>query len=113
LANNPSDARAHCYLGNLFYDKKRYREAIREWESSVQIDSSSAIPWRNLGIAYFNVRKDADAAIAAYDSAFKANPSDARLLYEADQLRKRTGVGAPQRLATLENHSDLVSQRDD
>jgi len=113
LADNPSDARAHCYLGNLFYDKKRYEKAIREWESSVQIDSSFAIPWRNLGIAYFNVRKNADAALAAYDSAFKANPSDARLLYEADQLRKRTGACASQRLATLENHSDLVSQRDD
>ena len=113
LADNPSDARAHCYLGNLFYDKKCYEKAIREWESSVQINSSFAIPWRNLGIAYFNVRRDADAALAAYDSAFKANPTDARLLYEADQLRKRTGACASQRLATLENHSDLVSQRDD
>ena len=75
LAENPSDARAHYYLGNLFYDKKRYEEAIREWESSVQIDPSFAIPWRNLGIAYFNVRKDADAALAAYDNAFKANPA--------------------------------------
>jgi len=113
LAENPSDARAHYYLGNLFFDKKRYEEAIREWESSVQIDSSFAIPWRNLGIAYFNVRKHADAALAAYENAFKANPLDARLLYEADQLRKRTGACASQRLATLENHPLLVSQRDD
>jgi tetratricopeptide (TPR) repeat protein len=113
LAENPSDARAHYYLGNLFYDKKRYEEAIREWESSVQIDPSFAIPWRNLGIAYFNVRKDADAAIAAYENAFKANPADARLLCEADQLRKRTGASSSQRLSTLESHSHLVSQRDD
>jgi len=113
LAQNPSDARAHYYLGNLFYDKKRYEEAIREWESSVQIDPSFAIPWRNLGIAYFNIGKDARGALAAYENAFKANPSDARLLYEADQLRKRTGVGPSQRLATLEKHPHLVSQRDD
>jgi tetratricopeptide (TPR) repeat protein len=113
LAEKPSDARAHYYLGNLFYDKKRYKEAIREWESSVQIDSSFAIPWRNLGIAYFNIRKDADAALGAYENAFKANPADARLLYEADQLRKRTGACASERLAILENQSRLVSQRDD
>jgi tetratricopeptide (TPR) repeat protein len=113
LAANPSDARAHYYLGNLFYDKKRYEEAIREWESSVTLNTSFAIPWRNLGIAYFNVRKDADKALSAYDSAFKADPADARLLYEADQLRKRTGACASQRLAQLERHSDLVSQRDD
>ena len=113
LAANPSDARAHYYLGNLFYDKKRYEEAIRQWESSVTLNTSFAIPWRNLGIAYFNVRKDADKALAAYDGAFKADPADARLLYEADQLRKRTGACASQRLAQLERHSDLVSQRDD
>jgi len=113
LAENPSDARAHYYLGNLFYDKKRYEEAIREWESSVRIDPSFAIPWRNLGIAYFNVRKDANAALVAYENAFKANPADARLLCEADQLRKRTGASSSQRLSTLESHSHLVSQRDD
>ncbi|HKW17985.1 MAG TPA: DUF5107 domain-containing protein [Terriglobales bacterium] len=113
LAKNSSDARAHYYLGNLFYDKKRYEEAIREWEASVQIEPCFSISWRNLGIAYFNVRKDADAALDAYENAFKANPADARLLYEADQLRKRTGACASQRLATLESHPHLVSLRDD
>src|SRR5205085_4750874 len=34
LGANPLDSRAHYYLGNLFYDKKRYEEAIHEWESS-------------------------------------------------------------------------------
>src|SRR5207302_6419021 len=113
LAANPLDSRAHYYLGNLFYDKKRYEEAIREWESSVNLDSSFAIPWRNLGIAYFNIRKDASKALSAYNNAFKTDPSDARLLYEADQLRKRTGMCASQRLTLLEAHRDLVSERDD
>lgn len=113
LTANPSDAKAHYYLGNLFYDKKRYEEAIREWESSVSLEPSFSIPWRNLGIAYFNVRKDPDAALSAYENAFKANSADARLLYEGDQLRKRTGAGAPRRLALLESHRDLVSERDD
>jgi tetratricopeptide (TPR) repeat protein len=113
LAANPSDARAHYYLGNLFYDKKRYDEAIREWETSVQLQPSFAIPWRNLGIANFNIRKDSDRALAAYENAFKANSTDARLLYEFDQLRKRTGAVASERLAILQNHTDLVSQRDD
>jgi tetratricopeptide (TPR) repeat protein len=113
LAANPSDARAHYYLGNLFYDKKRYEEAIREWEQSVSLDPSFAIPWRNLGIAYFNVCKNPARALLAYDNAFKANPADARLLYESDQLRKRTGASASLRLGHLERHPDLVRQRDD
>ena len=113
LSVNPSDARAHYYLGNLFYDKKRYDEAIREWEASVRLEPSFAIPWRNLGIAYFNVRKDVASALAAYQNAFTANPADARLLYEFDQLRKRTGARATERLAILEDQPALVSQRDD
>jgi tetratricopeptide (TPR) repeat protein len=113
LAANPADAKAHYYLGNLFYDKKRYEEGIREWESSVNQDASFSIPWRNLGIAYFNVRKDPERALSAYERAFTANPADARVLYELDQLRKRTAVPAAQRLALLERHADLVSSRDD
>jgi tetratricopeptide (TPR) repeat protein len=113
LSANPADARAHYYLGNLLYDKKRYDEAIGEWEASVKLETSFAIPWRNLGIAYFNVRKDPDKALIAYEKALKANTADARLLYELDQLRKRTGAPAPERLALLETHPDLVSQRDD
>ena len=113
LDNDPSDARGHFYLGNLLYDKKRYEEAIEQWESSVKLDPSFSIPWRNLGIAYFNVRKNTSKALSAYENALKANPTDARLLYEADQLRKRTGACASQRLTYLEAHGDLVAQRDD
>jgi tetratricopeptide (TPR) repeat protein len=113
LAANASDAKGHYYLGNLLYDKKRYEEAIREWEFSVKLDPSFAIPWRNLGISYFNVRKDSVRALKAYETAFRANPADARLLYELDQLRKRVGVPANQRLAQLEGHANLLSQRDD
>jgi len=32
------DARAHYYLGNLMYDKKRHQEAIALWESSILLD---------------------------------------------------------------------------
>jgi len=113
LAASACDAKGHYYLGNLFYDKKRYEEAIREWESSAGLDPSFAIPWRNLGIAYFNVRKDSERALRAYETAFQENPADARLLYELDQLRKRVGVSANQRLAQLECHPHLLSQRDD
>jgi hypothetical protein len=43
----------------------------------------------------------------------KTKPDDARLLYEADQLYKRTGAHASQRLATFESQLHLVGQRDD
>jgi tetratricopeptide (TPR) repeat protein len=112
-ATNPKDARAEYYLGNLFYDKLRHEEAIHEWERSTELDPAFSIPWRNLGIAYFNIRRDATRATRCYRKAFEVNPADARLLYELDQLDKRTGAEPEPRLARLEQHRDLVKHRDD
>jgi tetratricopeptide (TPR) repeat protein len=110
---NPEDARAFYYLGNLLYDKKRYEEAIDNWETSCRLEPGFSIPWRNLGIAYFNVRKDPERVRECYLKAFDANPRDARLLFELDQLMKRLGSAPAERLARLEEHRDLVEQRDD
>ena len=107
------DARAAYYLGNLFYDRRRHREAIRLWERSARLEGGFSVVWRNLGIGYFNVAGSRFKARAAYDRAFKVNPSDARLLYERDQLWKRLGVKPEKRLRELEQHDLLVKQRDD
>jgi tetratricopeptide (TPR) repeat protein len=113
IRTNPLDAKASYYLGNLLYDKHRRQEAIDHWERSCQLDSTFAIPWRNLGIAWFNVHVNPQRAQECYETAFRANPSDARLLYELDQLRKRIGVSMLDRLSSLEERCDLVGQRDD
>ncbi|MCO5053902.1 MAG: DUF5107 domain-containing protein [Verrucomicrobiae bacterium] len=110
---NPKDARAAYYLGNLFYDRRRHDEAIQLWERSAKLDSDFSVVWRNLGIGYFNIRKQPAKARAAYDRAFKANSTDARLFYERDQLWKRLGAKPAQRLRELERHRELVQQRDD
>jgi tetratricopeptide (TPR) repeat protein len=114
IARQPDTARAHYYLGNLYYDKQRYEDAIRHWRRSVDLDSSYSIPWRNLGLAEFNVLHDAAAADRMYARAFSASPRDARLLYEWDQLKKRAGLASPEdRLRMLEQHPSLVEHRDD
>src|SRR3984885_4450853 len=89
VRRNPSGAKAHYYLGNLYYDKRRYADAIRSWRRSIELDDSFSIPLRNLGIAEFNVLHDAAAADRMYERAFQANRKDAPLLYEWDQLKKR------------------------
>jgi tetratricopeptide (TPR) repeat protein len=109
----PSDAHAPYYLGNLLYDRRRYCEAIRNWERAVAIDPWFATPWRNLGIGYFNALHDPVHALQAFAKARAAAPSDARILYEYDQLLKRTGHDLPERLADLEDNATLVEQRDD
>ena len=114
IARNPSSARAHAYLGNLYYDKRRYDDAIRCWRRSVDLDGTYSVPWRNLGIAEFNVLRNPQVADRMYEQAFAANREDARLLYEWDQLKKRAVLASPEeRLRMLEQHLDLVARRDD
>jgi tetratricopeptide (TPR) repeat protein len=113
IAANPLDPRAPYYLGNLHYDRRRYDEAIAAWESSVRLDASFPTAWRNLGIAYFNTLHDGTRARVAIDRAFAADLSDARVLYERDQLWKRVGETPQHRLDELRRYSGLCNQRDD
>ena len=113
LSIHPNDPEASYLLGNFMYDRRRYQDAVQLWECCVHVDSSNAIAWRNLGIAYHNFLKQPDAAKTAYDKAIAANPNDARLLFERDQLWKRTGVAPKARLEVLEGHLDMVQLRDD
>ena len=114
IQREPHSAKAHYYLGNLYYDKLRYQEAIANWRRSTELDDSFSIPLRNLGIAEFNVLQNPAGAAQMYERAFAANPRDARVLHEWDQLKKRAGLATPaQRLRSFENHQDLVASRDD
>jgi tetratricopeptide (TPR) repeat protein len=112
-AANPGDARAPYHLGNLLYDRRRYEEAIAAWERAAALDPSFPVTWRNLGIAYFNIHRSPEEAASAYRKARDADPHDARILFESDQLAKRSGRSAAQRLADLEAHRNLVERRDD
>ena len=110
---NPQDAKAPYYLGCLWYDKRQYDEAIALWEESLRRDDSFPTVHRNLGIALFNKRNDAAAALQHFEKAFALDTSDARVLMELDQLRKRLNTDPEQRLAFLEAHPEAVNWRDD
>jgi tetratricopeptide (TPR) repeat protein len=113
IEKNPADARAPYYLGNLLYDRRRHEDAIHLWESATQLDSEFAITWRNLGFAYYNVRSDEKKAHDAFARARALAPNDARIMYEQDQLLKRTGQPPAKRLVALEQSPALVASRDD
>jgi tetratricopeptide (TPR) repeat protein len=113
IRSNPEDARAPYYLGNLFYDRRRHEEAIAMWERAVELDPSYPTAWRNLAFGYFNVMHDPDRSLNAFAKARANAPHDARILYEYDQLRKRTGHSPQSRLEELKVDSKLVRLRDD
>ncbi len=107
------DRNAAYGLGNYFFDKKRHEDAITCWENAQQADPSFATVCRNLGIAYWNVRQNAEAARATYLCALKNDPADARLFAEFDQLRGKLGDSPADRLLSLLAQPELVAERDD
>lgn len=113
LAVEPEDATASALLGHWCYAHGRQADAVALWRRSVSTDRSDPVVWRNLGVAAYNLDHDAAAATDAYRRARQAAPDDARLLFESDQLSKRTGTPLAERLTRLEERRDLVGLRDD
>jgi tetratricopeptide (TPR) repeat protein len=107
------DANVAYALGNWLYDRKRHEEALQCWERATSLNPTFPTAWRNLGVALWNVRRDGKAAQEAYIAALKADPSDARILAEFDQLKEKCGVSSSERLKFLESHLSLVLSRDD
>ena len=110
---NPQGAKAYYYLGNLFYDKLDFDQAIGLWEKSEKLDGEYPTLLRNLALAYYNKRNDPDKAQERLEKAFALDPTDARVFLELDQLHKKLGYSARKRLEEYENHLELIQERDD
>jgi tetratricopeptide (TPR) repeat protein len=113
LSFNPRDAHASFYLGNLWYDKRQVTEATGCWEAARRANPSLSTVHRNLALVYFNKQHDDAKALRALQQAFALDPTDARVLFELDLLKKRVGDLPPARLAFLRKHFAVVQQRED
>ena len=113
LRCNPHDAMACYYLGCLYYDKRQYDVAVDYWEHSAENNPQFPTVWRNLALAYFNKKHDAEKAREYMEKAFELNRKDARILMELDQLYKRLGCSHSERLELLQQHPELIAMRDD
>ncbi|WP_276481460.1 DUF5107 domain-containing protein [Paraflavitalea pollutisoli] len=109
----PRDHKAPYYLGNLWYDKQQYQEAIGCWERSVKIYDAFPTVYRNLSIAWYNKGGETFGPLAAMEKAFALNEQDARILFELDQLYKKQNYPVKKRKALLDRHTALLPQRDD
>ncbi|WP_207424364.1 DUF5107 domain-containing protein [Desertivirga brevis] len=113
INKNPADYKAPYYLGNFWYDKRQYQDAINNWELSEQRNSTFPTVHRNLAIAYFNKLNLADKALGSFEKAFALDRSDARVLMELDQLYKRINKSPQERIKLLEENLETANQRDD
>lgn len=105
--------KAAYLLGNLWYDKRQYAEAIACWEQSKQLDETFPTILRNLSLAYFNKLDKKEEAILLLEKAFALETTDARILMELDQLYKRLNRSHQERLSFLDKYKEIVWKRDD
>jgi tetratricopeptide (TPR) repeat protein len=113
---DPTDGLAWALLGHWNFEKGNADLAIHQWRVAAESCGDPelrATVNRNLGLALMNVHQDGAAASSAYERARADLPADAKLLYEFDQLRRRLKVAASERLSVLQQHLDLVNDRDD
>ena len=113
LKVNPKDAVAAYALGNFWYDKRQYDQAIASWEQSRKANEGFATVHRNLSLANYNKLKNKPKAQKLLETAFNLDTTDARVLMELDQLYKIMGKPFAERLALLDRYPALVEQRDD
>ena len=103
-----------CYLlGNLLYDKARYEEGAHCWEEAAKGLPEFATPNRNLALYWYNKKQDPERSVACMERAFELNPSDARVLFELDQLYRCVNRSPKSRLTNLEQYPQLLFCRDD
>lgn len=110
---NRKDYKAWYHLGNLWYDKRQYEDAIHAWEQSRNIYDQFPTVHRNLGLAYFNYAGNSAGALASYEKAWALSQDDARILFELDQLHKRLNYSPHERLKFLSSFPQQVHERDD
>lgn len=113
ILNDPFEAKAYYYLGNLFYDKLQYETAIQLWEKSEEIDDKYPTLERNLALGYYNKRNDQSGARKKLEKAFSLDKSDARVFMELDQLYKILGVSLSYRLKMYDDNRAIITERDD
>ncbi len=110
---NNNDSKAPYYLGNFWYANRQYDEALSCWEMSISLNNKFPTVLRNLALIYYNKYGEKEKALEVLERAFELDTSDARILMELDQLYKKLGKPASERLAFLERYSALVESRDD
>jgi tetratricopeptide (TPR) repeat protein len=108
IKTNPQDAKALYYLGNLLFEIQP-EKAISLWEEASEYEQDFSTLYRNLGWAYYKIRKDIPGAIRQYEKAVALDKEDQRLLYELDLVYADGRISPEKRLHILqENHQTIA-----
>ena len=100
-------------LGNIWYDKRQYVDAVKAWEQARELSPNSPSILRNLALAYYNKLGKKKEALKLLEQAYHFDTDDARILMELLQLYRRMGRDSYGRFKLLDAHRSVMESRDD
>ena len=112
IESNPDDLHAKYFLGNFYYSRQRYDEAMQLWEQALAGLDTFDILYRNLGLAYWQYKGDLPKAIEFFEAGLAINPDNQDLYLHLDDLYK-TQEDNQQRASLLEKMELLNPIRED
>ncbi len=86
LEYNPSDWKAHYYLGNLLVAELRWEEGLEHFKNAAEFSPEFPVIYRNLGEIHWKKYKDYERARALYEKAVSFASDDYRLYVALDEL---------------------------
>ena len=113
IENLGKNANACYYLGCLYFDRFRYKDAREMFEKSIESDETHGKSHRNLSLLYFDKFGMAEKAKEELEKALLYKGDDPRLLLEYQQLLKNMNASIDCRLEVYEKYPELLAERDD
>ena len=114
VSATPDDARAWAILGHWLYFQRRHDDAIAAWRTSAELDPSDPVVWRNL--ARRGVQRPGATRMlrgSTTSGRSPSRPATPRLVYELDQLAKRSGATPESASRCSARERAAVDARDD
>lgn len=108
MQDNPSDARAPYYLGNLLYDWQPER-AVTLWEKSASLGADFSAVYATLATAYARQAATREKVQPMLEKAVQFG-GNATAFYELDRLNEEAGMAPDKRLALLEAHQSEINR---
>jgi tetratricopeptide (TPR) repeat protein len=79
IRENPGDAQAYLYIGNLYAHLGRPAESEQYWTKAVELNPSLSVAYRNLGLYAWAAENDLAMAERFYRKAIEVRPKDQTL----------------------------------
>lgn len=82
---NPSDGTAHYLLGTFLFARGLTDAALKEWDAASKFAPGTPVLHADIGEALLRIKKDPEAAAAAFRDGINVDPSNAELYAGIDQ----------------------------